>query len=157
MRPDYMHIAHTWTERKIKTEQDFDAVLDNYRILFAYHSNAIEDAGVSMHQTREIFENGKVTNYTGELRHLFETQNQKVCYEWLKSKIVKQEKVSPGLVCQIHERLCHGCYDEARWAKGERPGQFKKGFYGVGIDAGLPPTVIFDENKETYYECLLCI
>lgn len=25
MRPDYMHIAHTWTERKIKTEQDFDA------------------------------------------------------------------------------------------------------------------------------------
>lgn len=44
MRPDYMHIAHTWTERKIKTEQDFDAVLDNYRILFAYHSNAIEDA-----------------------------------------------------------------------------------------------------------------
>lgn len=74
-----MHIAHTWTERKIKTEQDFDAVLDNYRILFAYHSNAIEDAGVSMHQTREIFENGKVTNYIGELRHLFETQNQKVC------------------------------------------------------------------------------
>lgn len=46
-----------------------------------------------MHQTREIFENGKVTNYTGELRHLFETQNQKVCYEWLKSKIVKQQKV----------------------------------------------------------------
>lgn len=41
-----------------------------------------------MHQTREIFENGKVTNYTGELRHLFETQNQKVCYEWLKSKII---------------------------------------------------------------------
>lgn len=117
MRPDYMHIAHTWTERKIKTEQDFDAVLDNYRILFAYHSNAIEDAGVSMHQTREIFENGKVTNYTGELRHLFETQNQKVCYEWLKSKIVKQEKVTPDLICQIHERLCHGCYDETRWTK----------------------------------------
>lgn len=150
MRPDYMHIAHTWTERKMKTEQDFDIALDNYRILFAYHSNAIEDAGVSMHQTREIFENGKVTNYTGELRHLFETQNQKVCYEWLKSKIVKPEKVTPDLVCQIHERLCHGCYDEARWAKGERPGQFKKGFYGVGLDAGLPPE---DVEEEVEFIC----
>lgn len=41
-----------------------------------------------MNQTREIFEYGKVVGYTGDLRALFETENQKVCYEFLKEKVV---------------------------------------------------------------------
>jgi Fic family protein len=150
MQGDYMHIAHVWQEKELNTKEALDVALDNYRILFAYHSNALENCGVSVHQTREIFENGKVTNYTGDLRALFETQNQKEAYEKISEDVVKQVQVTPEWICRLHEILCHGCYDETRWSQGERPGTYKKHFYGVGLDAGLPPE---DVAKEINFLC----
>ena len=117
---------------------------------FAYNSNKIEDAGVSLHQTREIFENGRVVGYSGELRALFETHNQKECYEYLRNKIIAKEPLTDTLIRDIHEKLCHGCYDETRWAKGERPGEYKKNYYGVGLSAGVPPE---DVAEEVRYIC----
>ena len=83
----YEDIVSAWHAKNIETVADLDTVLSDYRVMFAYHSNQIEGAGVSLHQTREIFENGKVVGYTGDLRAIFETENQKVCYEFLKDKI----------------------------------------------------------------------
>lgn len=146
----YEDIVSAWHEKNIETVADLDTVLSDYRVMFAYHSNQIEGAGVSLHQTREIFENGKVVGYTGDLRAIFETENQKVCYEFLKEKIVAKEKLTPELIKEIHGNLCHGCYDEARWQKGERPGEYKKNYYGVGLNVGLPPE---DVAKEVEYIC----
>ncbi len=146
----YSDIVQAWRDKEISTTLDIDAVLSDYRILFSYHSNKIEDAGVSLHQTREIFENGKVIGYTGELRALFETQNQKVCYDFLKDKITNKEPLSGKLIREVHEKLCHGCYDETRWAKGERPGEYKKSFYGVGLSVGVPPE---DVSEEVEFIC----
>ena len=141
----YEDIATEWQKKKIKTVSDLDTYLSDYRILFAYNSNRIEGAGVSLHDTREIFENGKVINYTGDVRSLFETENQKVCYDFLKRKIVKREPVSGKLILDTQERLMHGCYDESRWSEGERPGKYKKHLYGVGLSAGLEPEDVSDE------------
>ncbi len=146
----YEDIVKKWQERRIDTVPDLDTALSNYRILFAYHSNRIEGAGVSLHQTREIFENGQVMNYTGDLRTLFEVQNQKVCYEYLKEKIVQKQSVTPELICDVHYLLNQGCYDETRWEKGERPGCYKKNYYGVGSNAGVLPEDVSDEI------CFLC-
>ncbi len=146
----YSDILDAWKNKRIMTTVDLDVVLSDYRIFFAYNSNRIEGAGVSLHQTREIFENGKVVGYTGDLRALFETENQKVCFEFIKDKIITKEPVTETLILKVHELLCHGCYDEARWVKGERPGEYKKNYYGVGLSVGVPPE---DVAEEVIYIC----
>ncbi|SEP58419.1 Fic family protein [Butyrivibrio sp. TB] len=146
----YSDIVKAWQDKKITTVSDLESALSDYKIFFAYHSNKIEDAGVSIHQTREIFENGKVIGYTGDLRALFETENQKVCYEFLKEKVIAKEPLSGELIKSIHENLSHGCYDESRWVKGERPGTYKKNYYGVGLSVGVPPE---DVEEEIDYIC----
>lgn len=140
-------IVAAWQKKNIESVADLDVALSDYRIFFAYNSNTIEGSGVSLHQTREIFENGKVTGYTGDLRALFEAQNQKECYEFLKDMIVDKEPLTPQLIRMIHEKLCHGCYDESRWAKGERPGEYKKNYYGVGLSVGVPPEYVAEEME----------
>ena len=46
----------------------------------------------------------------------------------------------------LHHTLTKGTYDEDRWAKGERPGTYKRGDYvvadGVGYDADEVPTAV---------------
>ncbi|KXG42694.1 Fic family protein [Tepidibacillus decaturensis] len=134
----YRQIIQLWQSYKITSAADLDKYLDSFRILFAFHSGKIENEEVTYHDTREIFENGRVVNYTGSPRALFEQQNQKLCYEVLKEKIVQKEPLSIELVKEIHKVLTSGTYDERRYiANLERPGEFKKhdyvtGFYEVG-------------------------
>lgn len=141
----FNQIIESWRSRRIYTEADIDTALADYRVLFAYHSNTIEGAGVDLHQTREIFENGRVIDYTGDLRSLFEAQNQKVCYDWLLPKLAAKEELTSDIILGVHERLLHGCFDEHRWEEGERPGEWKKHLYGVGLSAGLEPADVPEE------------
>lgn len=142
---EYKDIVRRWKEKKVTDIASLDSALSNYRILFAYHSNRIENAGLSLHETREIFENGRTISYTGDPRAVFETQNQKVCYDYLKKRIIEREPVTPELICDVHFLLNQGCYDESRWQKGERPGIYKKNYYGVGENAGVLPEDVPDE------------
>ncbi len=147
---NYEEVLQKWKSKDINTTQDFDMVLDNFRVLFAYHSNVIENPNTTIHNTREIFENGRVVNYTGDLRTLFELNNQKECYEFLKGKILKKEPVTPSLIKEIHAILMNGCYDETRYKKGERPGEYKKHDYVVGEDIGVP---VEDVPEEIAFLC----
>ena len=110
----YQEIVEEWRGRQIKTEADLDLALENYRILFAFHSNKIENPRTTYHDTREIFEHGRVSNYTGDLRTLYEIENQKICYDFLKEKILKKEPLTRELILKIHKLLMRGCYDEKR-------------------------------------------
>ena len=143
----YDDVIKSWKEKNISSIADLDVALYDFRILFAYNSNRIEGSQITIHQTREIFENGKVIGYTGDLRALFETENQRVCYEFLKDKILKKEPLTEELVLEIQEKLCHGCYDESRWQKGERPGTYKKNYYGVGMSVGVLPEDVPEEMQ----------
>ena len=116
------------------TKKEIEDQLNDFRILFAYNSNRIENQEITYNDTREIFEDGKVTGFSGDPRTLFEIQNQKKCYEFLLDKLVEREEISVELIKQIHKILTEGTYDENRYAKGERPGEFKKGDYIVGAD-----------------------
>ena len=130
----YSRVVELWQSYIITTVEDLDKYLDSFRILFAFHSGKIENEEVTYHDTRDIFENGRVVNYTGSPRALFEQQNQKLCYELLKEKIIKREPLSVELVREVHQVLTSGTYDERRYiAKGERPGEFKKHDYVTGI------------------------
>ena len=123
-----------WQAKPIDRPEDIDRELDSFRILFAYHSGKIENEDITYHDTREIFENGKVSGFTGSPRALFEQQNQKLCYEFLKPKIVAEEPLSLELIQEIHKILTGGTYDERRYLiNNERPGEFKKHDYVTGI------------------------
>lgn len=130
----YNRIVELWQSYKIASTPDVDKYLDSFRVLFAFHSGKIENEEVTYHDTRQIFENGSIVNYTGNSRTIFEQQNQKLCYDLLKAKMIKKEPLSIDLVKEIHFVLTSGTYDEYRYiANGERPGEFKKHDYVTGI------------------------
>ena len=56
-------------------------------------------------------------NYTGNPRALFEQQNQKLCHEFLKDRIVRREPPSLELIRKIHRILTGGTYDERRYVE----------------------------------------
>ena len=72
----YERTVALWQSYAVRTIAGLDRYLDNFRILFAYHSGRIENAEITWHDTRDIFENGRVTGFTGNPRALFEQQNQ---------------------------------------------------------------------------------
>lgn len=130
----YSRTVELWRSYNIASASDLDKYLDSFRILFAFHSGKIENEEITYHDTRDIFENGRVVNFTGSPRAVFEQQNQKLCYEFLKQKIVKKEPLSLELVKEIHKVLAGGTYDERRYiANEERPGELKKHDYVTGI------------------------
>jgi Fic family protein len=130
---DYNEILRMWQGWRVSTVSDIDARLSNFRILFAYNSGKIENDNITYHDTREIFENGRAVNFTGDPRALFELGNQKLCYEFLKNKIAAREPLTVRLILEIHEAMSGGTYDERRFVElGERPGSFKKHDYVTG-------------------------
>jgi len=131
---NYEDAVRLWQGWSVKTETDIDRRLDNFRILFAYNSGKIENGAITYNDTREIFENGRVLNYSGNPRTLFELSNQKICYEFLKPKIVAKEPITITLIKETHAALTGGTYDERRYVgQGERPGEFKKHDYVTGL------------------------
>ena len=131
----YEEILRLWKSYEVKTASDLDKYLSNFKILFAYHSGRIENDEITYHDTREIFENGRVLNFTGSPRTLFEEQNQKACFKMLKHKIIQKEYLNIQLVKETHRILTEGTYDETRYIeKGERPGEFKKHDYIIGLN-----------------------
>lgn len=116
-----------------RDKDELDAVLTDFRILFAYHSNRIENEDTDYHDTRDVFENGKVYGYTGDPRTLFEIQNQRDCYYLLLDRIVARVPLSISLIREIHFELAKGTYDMRRYiVNGERPGEFKHHDYVTG-------------------------
>ncbi|GAB7390671.1 hypothetical protein [Lactococcus garvieae] len=64
-------------KKNIQTISQFESILDNFKILFAYNSGKIENEEITYHDTREVFEKGKVLNFTGDPKVIFEIENQK--------------------------------------------------------------------------------
>lgn len=145
---EYQNIIKLWKEKNINTVMDLEQALSNFRIIFAYNSGVIENPEISYHNTREIFENGKVVNFTGNVRTIFEIENQKKCYSFLVDKIIQKEPVSPELIKMIHYQLVQGTYDERRWERGERPEEYKKHDYVVGNNQGALPEEVAGEIEE---------
>lgn len=121
--------------------------LFDFKILFAYHSGKIENENISFHDTRNIFEDGKVIGYTGDLKTLYEIENQKHCYEFLKPYILHKEPITVEFIQQVHYKLTKGAYDEHRYnVNHEHPGSFKKHDYVTGVnEVGSSPECVEEE------------
>lgn len=145
----YQKALDTWQAWQIDTPEKLEARLDSFRVLFAYHSGKIENEAVTYADTREIFEKGQVCGYTGPTRALFEQQNQKLCYDFLKDKIIARQPLTLPLVLEVHRILASGTYDERRYVvNGERPGEFKHHDYVTGVhEVGAYPEDVPNEMQ----------
>ena len=129
----YWEIIKYWQALNINDIAKLATILNNFQILFAYNSCTIEGNNIDYYNVREIFENGKVINFTGDLRTLYEITNQKDCAAYLLDKIISKEPLSVELIKKIHKLLTKGTYDEIRYNKNmERPGEYKKHDYVTG-------------------------
>lgn len=150
----YEQAREYWNANEPQTGEALDRMLGSFRILFAYHSGRMENEEITYHDTREIFENGKALNFTGDPRALFEQQNQKLCYEFLRERIVRKAPLTIELVKEAHAILTGGTLDERRYVeKGERPGAFKKHDYVTGIhEVGYAPEEVEPAMNELLEE-----
>ncbi len=149
---NYEQILSWWKEQKRDSVADLRVLLDNFRVVFAYNSGKIENEAITLHDTREIFENGKVVGYTGDLRTLYEIANQKDCFQYLLECIVEKKEITLEFLCELHRQLMKGCYDEVRYEKGERPGMFKIHDCVTGDGIGSPPEEVEPELTELLQE-----
>ncbi len=133
---------------------DFEKKLYDFKIIFAYHSGKIENNKITFHDTRDIFENGKVTGYTGDLKTLFEIENQKTCYEFLKPYILEKKDLDITFIQKVQYELSKGTYDEYRYnINKEKPGKFKRHGYVTGAnEIGSNPEDVEKDLKELLNE-----
>ena len=143
-----------WRKWRVTTTADIDLRLENFRILFAYNSGKLENDAVTYNDTREVFENGRVLNYTGTPRTISEVSNQKVCYDLLKPKLAAKEPITIELIKETHSAMTGGTYDERRYIeRGERPGEFKKHDYVTGqAEVGSLPEDVESDLTELLSE-----
>lgn len=125
----------------IEKIEDIEKELFDFKILFAYNSNKIENNEITFHDTRDIFEHGIVHGFTGDLKTLYQIENQKNTFDYLKDKIIQKEPLSKEFILTIHKKLTRRTYDETRYhLKNERPGSFKKHDYVTGVhEVGSTP------------------
>jgi Fic family protein len=150
----YNQIVEVWRGFDIVAVGDLDLRLDSFRVLFAYHSGRIENPDITYHDTREVFENGRVLAFSGDPRTVFELQNQKNAYRFLIPKIIAREALTTSLLLETHAILCAGTYDERRFlSRGERPGAFKLHDYVIGrAEAGSHPDDVKGDITELLEE-----
>ena len=142
----YGDVVASWRARVISDRASLAAALDTYRTRFAYHSGAIENPAITYHDTRDVFENGRVSGFSGDPRTLFEIQNLKSCHEYILDAFEDRRVVDEAFVLEVHSILTQGTYDERRWRAGERPGAYKVRDHVVGSgDVGAMPTEVPSE------------
>lgn len=120
--------------------------LDSFMVNFCYNSGKIENGEFNYNDTREIFEKGTVSSYSGDVKTLIEQVNQKKCMELIIKESEVDNDITLDFIKQVHFILMNGAMSDKLLSKGERAGEFKKGDYVVGInDVGASPDEVEDE------------
>ena len=141
LEQSYTEILQWWITNNIDNSTQLKVMLNHFNVLFAYHSGNIENDQIQYHQTREIFENGKIIGFTGDLRAINEIQNMKHCSDYIYSLFGTKPPITLDIIKKINYELCKYTLDEQRYANnGERAGELKKHDYVIGlIDCGSSP------------------
>lgn len=145
----YEDVLAYWKSKNVRNGADLDAIVNGMAILLAYHTTKIEEPGVTFDDTREIFENGRVVGYTGDVKELFALRNAKRGWENLLDAFDEGRQIDEELIKAFHFSLTEGTYDKRRYDKGERPGEYKKGEYVTGrYETGALSEDVSEEIRE---------
>lgn len=127
----YCKLASAWAALD---ESARNLHLDAFPLSFSYNSGRIENEGITLHDTQEVFDKGRVVSFTGDTRTIFEIVNLKNAWPKMLGFATASNFMAIDDLLDLHRVLTMGTYDDERWAKGERPGSFKKGDYVVGAN-----------------------
>lgn len=149
----YEEIVLFWRKKQIRTAADIALEMNGNGAAFIYHSAKIENDSITYHDTREIYDHGGVTGYTGDVRSLFEIQNSVTAYYRMLDAFEKREALDQALLLEFQGLLTQGTYDTLRYQKGERPGTYKKNDYVTGPqEVGALPEDVPEELSELLAE-----
>ncbi len=138
-----------WQGKRIMTDAQLAEALNGHSIAFAYHSGKIENDKITYNDTREIFEHDGVTDYTGDLRTLFEMRNARDANEFFLLSFQQRSPLDAQFLKELHRLLTQNTYDTRRWQIGERPGAFKRHNYVTGRnEIGAAPEDVEEEVTE---------
>ena len=150
---NYEKALELWRRKNVQTDAELAEALNNHSISFAFHSGKIENDNVTYHDTREIFEHDGVTDYTGDLRTLFEIRNAKEAHELFLCAFRDKRPLDEAFLRELQRQLTHGTYDTRRWQLGERPGEYKQHDYVTGKgEVGAAPEDVAEELAELLEE-----
>ena len=145
----YKQILDWWKSKNIETDAELAEALNGHAIAFAYNSGKIENPDITYNDTREIFENDRLSGYTGNLRTIFELRNAKDANEHFLKAFGQKDPISADLILRIQYELTKNTYDTRRWEIGERPGEYKKHDYVTGQEeVGALPDETPEEIRE---------
>ncbi len=102
---NYEKTVAWWQNRRITTEADLALAFTGHEVSFAYHSGKIENDQITFHDTREIFDHDGVTDYTGDLRTLFEIRNAKDANSLFLSSFGSRHPFDETLLLAFHLEL----------------------------------------------------
>lgn len=149
----YEEIVLLWRKKQIRTAADIALEMNGNGAAFVYHLAKMENDSITYHDTREIYNHGGVTGYTGDVRSLFEIQNSVTAYHRMLDAFEKQEALDQALLLEFQGLLTQGTYDTLRYQKGERPGTYKKNDYVTGPqEIGALPEDVPEELNELLAE-----
>lgn len=145
----YYEIVSWWKKKIITTDAQLAEAFNGHIISFAYNSGNIENPNITYHDTREVFEHDGVSNYTGDLRTLYEIRNAKDANDFFFDAFKNSLALDEDFIKELHKQLTKNTYDTRRWQQGERPGQYKKGDYVTGRnETGAAPEEVPYEMAE---------
>ena len=149
LKDKYELLINWWRSLNITDDAALAEAFNGHIINFAYNSGNIENPNVTYHDTREVFEHDGVSSYTGDLRTLFEIRNAKVAMEYFFKAFRDNMPLDETFIKELQRRLTLNTYDERRWQRGERPGEYKKGDYVTGRnETGAFAEDVPDEMRE---------
>ena len=73
---DAYGIVVDWWRALSKAERD-TFLRDTFPVQFSYNSGKIENDEITLHDTEEVFSNGRIVSFTGNVRTVFEITNLK--------------------------------------------------------------------------------
>lgn len=132
LKEDYKLLVNWWQSLNTIYGNSFAEVFKEYVISFVYNSSKIENTNIFYDDVRKIFSEDSGILYTGDLRTLFEIRNAKVAMEYFFKAFREKMPFDKTFIKELQRRLTLNTYDERRWQRGERPGEYKKGDYVTG-------------------------
>ena len=145
----YQEIVAFWQGQNIMTSAELEAVLNGQIINFAYHSGKIENDNITYNDTRDIFERDTLSNYTGDLRTIFEIRNAKDAMKLVVMAFGEKMAFDQSFLRKLQYELTKNTYDDRRYSIGERPGEYKKHDYVTGREevGALPEDVEIEMSE----------
>lgn len=132
----YQNLCDHWSSL---SQEDKSILLDRFKVKYSFDSGHMENPAITYHDTAEIFDKNGISNFSGNVRTIYEINNLKHAWSWLLKMLHSKALFDSAALLDVHRVLTAGTYDEDRWSKGERPGTFKRADYRVADDVGFAP------------------